>query len=99
MSFKDLLVVVDHARNCGRRIDLAARIARDYEAHLTGLYVTTVPYLQPAVLAEFPVERRSMAIGVCQKSGVGREESRVRLGLMSSLPPAWPRARSCPLPG
>src|SRR5215813_3746820 len=60
MSFKDLLVVVDHARNCGRRIDLAARIARDFEAHLTGLYVTTVPYLQPAVLAEFPVDVRDM---------------------------------------
>jgi len=60
MSFKDLLVVVDHARNCGRRIDLAARIARDFEAHLTGLYVTTVPYLQPTVLAEFPVDFRGM---------------------------------------
>ena len=60
MSFKDLLVVVDHARSCGRRIDLAARIARDFEAHLTGLYVTTVPYLQPAVLAEFPVDVRDM---------------------------------------
>jgi len=60
MSFKDLLVVVDHARNCGRRIDLAARIAGDFEAHLTGLYVTTVPYLQPAVLAEFPVDVRDM---------------------------------------
>ena len=60
MSFKDLLVVVDHARNCGRRIDLAARIARDFEAHLTGLYVTTLPYMQPAVLAEFPVDVRDM---------------------------------------
>src|SRR5262249_11618834 len=56
MSLKDLLVVVDHARNSGRRIDLAARLARDFEAHLTGLYVTSLPYVQPAVLAEFPVD-------------------------------------------
>jgi len=60
MSLKDLLVVVDHGRNCGRRIDLAARLARDFEAHLTGLYVTTLPYLQPAVLAEFPVDLRDV---------------------------------------
>src|SRR5262245_64418262 len=60
MSLKDLLVVVDHARNCGRRIDLAARLARDFEAHLTGLYVTTLPYLQPAVLAEFLVDFRDV---------------------------------------
>jgi nucleotide-binding universal stress UspA family protein len=60
MSLKDLLVVVDHGRNCGRRIDVAARLARDFEAHLTGLYVTTPPYVQPAVLAEFPVDVRDL---------------------------------------
>jgi nucleotide-binding universal stress UspA family protein len=60
MSLKDLLVVVDHGRNCGRRIDVAARLARDFEAHLTGLYVTTAPYVQPAVLAEFPVDVRDI---------------------------------------
>jgi nucleotide-binding universal stress UspA family protein len=73
MSFKDLLVVVDHARNCGRRIDLAARLARDFEAHLTGLYVTTVPYMQPAVLAEFPVDVRDI-----QTRALGEAAARAR---------------------
>ncbi len=60
MPFKDLLVVVDHGRSCPGRIDLAARLARDFDAHLTGLYVSAAPYVQPAVLAQFPVEVREM---------------------------------------
>jgi nucleotide-binding universal stress UspA family protein len=60
MPFRDLLVVVDHGRNCPARIDIAARLARSFDAHLTGLYVGTPPYMQPAVLAQFPVEVREM---------------------------------------
>jgi nucleotide-binding universal stress UspA family protein len=60
MPFKDLVVVVDHGRNCRARIDLAARLALDFGAHLTGLYVATVPYVQAAVLVEFPVDVREM---------------------------------------
>jgi nucleotide-binding universal stress UspA family protein len=60
MPFKDLLIVVDHGRNCPARVDLAAQLARDFDAHLTGLYVGATPYLQPAVLAEFPLEVRDV---------------------------------------
>ena len=60
MPLKDLLVVVDHGRSCPARIDLAARLARDFAAHLTGLYVSGAPNVQPAVLAQFPREVREM---------------------------------------
>jgi nucleotide-binding universal stress UspA family protein len=60
MPFKDLLVLVDHGRSCPARVDLAARLARDFDAHLTGLYVSAAPYVQPAVLVQFPAEVREM---------------------------------------
>ncbi len=68
MPFKDLLVVVDHGRSCAARIDLAARLARDFEAHLTGLYVGPTPYVQPAVLAEFPIEVREVQARVVREA-------------------------------
>jgi hypothetical protein len=43
MPFKDLLVVVDHGRNCAARIDVAARLALDFNAHLTGLLRRITP--------------------------------------------------------
>jgi nucleotide-binding universal stress UspA family protein len=60
MPLKDLLVVVDHGRSCPVRIDLAARLAQDFGAHLTGLYVAALPYVQAAVLVEFPADVRGM---------------------------------------
>ena len=59
MPFKDLLVVVDHGQSCPARIDLAARLAGAFDAHLTGLYVNP-PFFQPVVLAEFPLELRDV---------------------------------------
>jgi len=60
MPFKDLLVVVDHGRNCAARIDVAARVARDFDAHLIGLYASAPPHVQLAVLVQFPPEVREM---------------------------------------
>ena len=42
MPFKDLLVV-DHGRHGAARIDVAARLARGFDTHLTGLRRITVP--------------------------------------------------------
>ena len=41
MDFKDLLVHIDDSHQCVARLDLAIKLARDYKAHLTGLYVVT----------------------------------------------------------
>jgi len=37
MPFEDVLVVVEHGRNCAARIDVAARPGRDFDGHPTGL--------------------------------------------------------------
>jgi hypothetical protein len=37
MPFEDVLVVVEHGRNCAARIDVAARPARDFDGHPTSL--------------------------------------------------------------
>lgn len=69
MPFKDLLVVVDHGRSCATRIDVAAGLARDFGAHLTGLYVGPAPYVQPTVISDLPLEVLEM------QSSVAREAS------------------------
>ena len=68
MSFKDLLVVVDHGRNCPARVDLAVRLARDHDAHLTGLYVSTLSSVHPSVLAQFPPEVRALQKGALREA-------------------------------
>ena len=78
MSFKDLLVVVDHGRNCPARIDLAARLARDFGAHLTGLYVNTIPSMQPVVLSEFPLEVREVHTRAMREASARRGRSSMR---------------------
>ncbi len=54
MSFKDLLVVVDDAANAAERVDVAARLASAFGAHLTGLHVSEPPAMRPSLLAQFP---------------------------------------------
>ena len=48
-GFKDLLVVLDTAKNCATRIDVAAGLAGRFNAHLTGLYVSPPPQI-PAMI-------------------------------------------------
>lgn len=56
MSFKNLLVHVDDGKACDLRLDAAFRLARELEAHLTGLYVAPDPYLPGNVRAEVPAD-------------------------------------------
>ena len=69
MSFKDLLVVVDDSSNAGERIDVAARLATAFGAHLTGLYVNDSAAVRPSVLAQFPAEVLDML------QSLGRDEA------------------------
>ena len=39
MAYKDILVVLDDAAECGARVDVALRLAQRHEAHLIGLMV------------------------------------------------------------
>ena len=52
MSFKDILVHVDSSPRCAERVMVAANLARQFDAHLTGLYVVDLP--PPDVFYGFP---------------------------------------------
>ncbi|TWJ17786.1 universal stress protein [Geobacter argillaceus] len=41
MKFKDILVHIDNSQQCANRLELAIKLAREHEAHLTGLYIIT----------------------------------------------------------
>ncbi len=69
MAFKDLLVLVDHGRSCRARVDLAARLARELDAHLAGLYVGAFLPLQLSVLSELPVDVRDMQERAAREEG------------------------------
>ncbi|WP_029010953.1 universal stress protein [Azospirillum halopraeferens] len=58
MALKDLLVVVDDTPAAAARIDVAARLAADNDAHLTGLYVIAHAPLPAYVAAELPEDVR-----------------------------------------
>jgi len=47
MAFKDILVHIDNSPNCAARLALAIGIAKQHQAHLTGLYVIMHPYYKP----------------------------------------------------
>jgi len=52
MSFKDILVHVDSSPRCAERVAVAANLAKQFNAHLTGLYVVDLP--PPDVFYGFP---------------------------------------------
>ena len=47
MDFKDILVHIDNSKQCATRLELAIKLAREHNAHLTGLYVITHPHYAP----------------------------------------------------
>lgn len=65
MPYKDILVVLDDTSECRERVDVAVRLARKHEAHLTGLFVVEYGYIPTYAEAQIPQEvlahRREMA--------------------------------------
>ncbi len=47
MGLKDILVHVDSTAQSNIRVDAAARLARQHDAHLTGIYVISGPHIPP----------------------------------------------------
>lgn len=56
MSFKDLVVHVDSSKHCRTRLKLAAGVARDFGAHLTGLYAMAPMNISPFLADQFSPE-------------------------------------------
>ncbi|MGE5172142.1 MAG: universal stress protein [Rudaea sp.] len=77
MSFKTILVHIDHGNASASRVDAAVRLARDFGARLVGLYIVPSAELTPSVAAVLPpglVEERLRATGEAQD----RAEARFR---------------------
>lgn len=56
MSYKSMVVHLDNDRRCSERVDIAARLALDFDAHLTGLYLLRPPEIPGYVRAEIGTE-------------------------------------------
>jgi nucleotide-binding universal stress UspA family protein len=55
-GFKDLVVVLDTAKSCSVRIDVATALAGRFGAHLTGLYVSPPPQVPAVIEAQLTPE-------------------------------------------
>lgn len=53
MTFQDILVNVDNAKQAKPRLDVAAALATKHRAHLTGVYVRRVPRVPDFVRAQY----------------------------------------------
>ena len=81
MSFRSMIVHIDDGEDAGRRIAMAARMARAFESRLAGVYLVPVAELTPSIAALLPpavVEARLTASGEAQHRAqalFGREAS------------------------
>ncbi len=100
MSIKDLAVHVDHKEQCRKGLDVALRLAERASAHLTGIYVDSVPVSPELVamstapvLLESIVEEQEQRVqrakalfdGVTARSGVSVEWRRARGPMFEAL--------------
>ena len=79
MGYRSILVQVDDSDQSDRRIGVAARLARSYDASLQGVYLTSTREMTPfkaAVLPDSVVEQRMSSAGDAQ----ARAEARFRAG-------------------
>lgn len=60
MTYKDLLVHVDHTKSCAARLGAAIELAIAHEAHLTGVYVVSDPSPSSFVQGQLPPDVVSM---------------------------------------
>ena len=57
MGLKDILVHVDSTCQSATRVEVAARLAHQHDAHLTGIYVISSPHISPTQdFGQLPVE-------------------------------------------
>jgi nucleotide-binding universal stress UspA family protein len=75
MDFRDILVHIDNSPQCAARLALAIMLAKEHEGHLTGLYVITHDYNEPAgeSLSLKVQEAKEMFRGLTTGAGIGAE--------------------------
>jgi len=75
MSYHSILVHVDDSPRCTERLDVAARLARTYDAELIGVYAVPTLPMTPSLSAMLPdtmVEHRLEETGEAQERAEGR---------------------------
>jgi nucleotide-binding universal stress UspA family protein len=75
MALRSLLVHVDDSDACVHRLDVASRLARDFDAELIGVYLVPTAELTPTVAALLPdsiVEQRLRGTGDAQDEAEAR---------------------------
>ncbi len=77
MSYKTILVHLDHRPRCAERLDLAFGLAAQFDAHLIGLYAPGAPYIPSYALAEAGPTVREM-LGQRRAERASQAEARFR---------------------
>jgi len=73
MPLKNILVHVDDSRHCASRLAVAASLAREHEAHLTGVYVLTPPYIPGYMAAQVSAEVLEVQAGLAAEAAAKAE--------------------------
>ena len=72
MSYKNILVHLDHSKGCRKRLDVAFELARDFEAQLTGLFIVPsyiVPtYVEAQISADLLLDVTEKALERARES-------------------------------
>jgi nucleotide-binding universal stress UspA family protein len=98
MSYKTIIVQVDHDRRADVRIEIAARLAQQHDAHLIGLHATTpvrIPnYVRSELVADVIAHEREQRRAVDKELAARFDQIATRVGVsrrewrLSELDPA-----------
>src|SRR5262245_63895172 len=86
---KDLLVVLDTARSCETRLDLATRLAARFGAHLTGLYTSPPPQVPAMIEGQLTPELIEVQMRALSEATAGVEELFRRRGEGPGFTTEW----------
>lgn len=73
MTYKTLLVHVDSAKRCAMRVDIAIRLAQEFDAHLVGLHV-----LQQVILPAYVATEVGPTVIEIQKRAIAADAARAQ---------------------
>lgn len=82
MTYRSLLVHVDDSARCACRLEVAGRLARDFDASLIGVYLVPTPELTPTVAALLP---DSVVAERLRDTGDAQDEAEARFRAAAAL--------------
>jgi nucleotide-binding universal stress UspA family protein len=88
-TFKDLLVILDTARSCGVRLDVATALAGRFGAHLTGLYTSPPPQVPAMIESQLTPELVELQMRSLNEASEGVHELFKRRGEGPGFTSEW----------